>query len=223
MSHPFPRLAAAALGALALGGVAAAPAGAVAVTGPSSSEAPHILPSNTAGVTRWQRPEDAHWDPTNRNVLWFVTTASFNGKSRLWKATFADAARPELGGAIEMALDGTEGQKMLDNITVNSRGQVLLQEDPGNQAYLARVWIYTPAADKLTEVGRFDPALFTPGLPGFITSDEESSGIIDAKRLLGDGWYLLNTQVHTGIPAPDPFGLVQRGQLLAMYIPPNLT
>ncbi|MGK2936551.1 MAG: alkaline phosphatase PhoX [Solirubrobacteraceae bacterium] len=178
--------------------------------------------SNTLGVTQWQRPEDGHWDPTNPKVFWFVTTASFAGKSRLWKLTFVDPARPELGGQVELALDGTEGQKMLDNITVNSQGQVLLQEDPGNQSYVARVWLYTPSLDKLTEVGTFDPALFTPDLPGFITADEESSGIIEAKRLLGTGWYLLNTQVHANI-APDPFGLVQRGQLLAMYIPPALT
>lgn len=178
--------------------------------------------SNAAGVTRWQRPEDGHWDPTNRNVFWFVTTASFTGKSRLWKMTFADAARPELGGTLEMALDGTEGQRMLDNITVNTRGQVVMQEDPGNQAHLAKIWIYTPSTDKLTEVATYDPARFTTGLPGFITQDEESSGVIEAKTLLGDGWYLINSQAHAKL-VPDPFGQVEYGQLLAMYIPPSFS
>lgn len=178
--------------------------------------------SNAAGVTRWQRPEDGHWDPTNRNAFWFVTTASFNGKSRLWKATFMDAARPELGGTIELALDGTEGHRMLDNITVNTRGQVVMQEDTGNQAHLGKIWLYTPNTDKLTEVATYDPARFTTGLPGFITQDEESSGVIDAKTLLGDGWYLLNSQAHASV-TPDPFGQVQYGQLLAMYIPPSFS
>ena len=58
-----------------------------------------------------------------------------------------------------MVLDGTEGQQMLDNLTINGRGQVLIQEDPGNQPYLAKVWLYSPKADRLTEFGplRWEP------------------------------------------------------------------
>jgi hypothetical protein len=32
--------------------------------------------------------------------------------------------------------------------------------------------------------------------PGFITQDEESSGIIDASRFLGPGTFLFDAQVH---------------------------
>lgn len=56
------------------------------------SSAPFTL---TDGVgTTFLRPEDGAWDPTNPNVYYFVTTASFGGTTRLWRATFADAAHP---------------------------------------------------------------------------------------------------------------------------------
>jgi len=81
---------------------------------------------------------------------------------------------------------------------------------------LTRIWQYDIKRDSLTEVATFDPALFTLGSPGFLTQDEESSGIIDAGKILGKGWYLLDAQVHK--PNPDA-ELVEYGQLLALYVP----
>jgi hypothetical protein len=43
-----------------------------------------------------------------------------------------------------MLLDGTEPQQMLDNIAVHVDGNLILQEDSGNQAYLARTWKFNP-------------------------------------------------------------------------------
>ena len=43
-----------------------------------------------------------------------------------------------------MLLDGTERQQMLDNMTVDDDGNLILQEDPGNQAHLARIWKFYP-------------------------------------------------------------------------------
>ena len=40
------------------------------------------------------------------------------------------------------------------------------------------------------------------------TTDEESSGIIDGGSMLGDGWFLMNSQAHYGIAGE----LVQGGQ-----------
>ncbi|MBN8645187.1 MAG: hypothetical protein J0L61_08115 [Planctomycetes bacterium] len=62
------------------------------------------------------------------------------------------------------------------------------------------------------------PARFTPGAPGFLTRDEEASGVIDAKDILGDGRFLTNTQSHCGIPGE----LVEGGQMLAMYVNPSV-
>jgi hypothetical protein len=52
----------------------------------------------------------------------------------------------------------------------------------------------------------------------FITQDEESSGIIDAAHIFGQGWFLFIVQVHKAAAA-DP-ELVEGGQLLRMYVDP---
>ena len=170
-------------------------------------------------VTSFQRPEDAAWDPNNPNDFYFVTTASFTGNSRLWRVRFNDPADPSAGGTVEMLLDGTEGQKMMDNLTISHRGQLIIQEDPGNQPHTAKIWLYDIATDHLAEVAHHDPDRFSPGAPNFLTQDEESSGAIDASAILGQGWYLLDVQAHYATDAE----LVEGGQLLALHIPPGKT
>lgn len=174
--------------------------------------------SNSLGVTKFLRPEDVHFDPTNPNVFYFVTTNAFNAPSRLYKATFNDITNPEAGGSIVAVLDGTEGTQMLDNITVTAEGKLILQEDPGNQSHIAKVWSYDPVTDVLTQIAQHDPALFTAGSPTFKTQDEESSGVIDVTSVLGDAdtkAFLLDVQSHLNSSDPE---LVQDGQLLAMFV-----
>ena len=173
-----------------------------------------------SGVTEFLRPEDGAWDPSNPNDFYFLTTDRFEtasqvGNSRLWRLRFADVTNPALGGTVTMLLDGTEGPQMMDNMTVDGTGHVLIQEDPGNQAYLARIWSYDIATDVVTPIAQFDPARFTPGVAGFLTADEESSGIIDASQILGAGWFLADAQAHYAIPGE----LVEGGQLFAIYNP----
>jgi hypothetical protein len=183
--------------------------------------------STTAGVTLFNRPEDGAWDPSNSNDFYFVTTASFDELSRLWRLRFNDPANPAAGGTILMLLEGTETggtserYHMLDNMTVNGRGQAILQEDPANQTYLARVWQYDLASDTLARVARADPERFTPPTPDPFNRNEESSGVIDASDILGEGWYLLDVQAHYNISASIDPELVEGGQLLAMHIPPG--
>ncbi len=178
--------------------------------------------SDAANVTEFLRPEDSSWDPKHPNDLYFATTASFAAKSRLWRLRFANPANPAAGGTIDQLLEGTETGgtserfHMLDNITVDRRGNVLLQEDPGNQTYVARIWQYEIASDTLTEVAHHDPDRFQVGGSKFITIDEESSGIIDAEKILGKGWYLFDVQAHRANPDPE---LVEYGQLLALFVP----
>lgn len=168
------------------------------------------------GVTGFLRPEDGSWDPNNPNDFYFVTTDTYtNGRSRLWRLRFDDARTPELGGEITMLLDGTEGQKMMDNITVDSRGRVIIQEDIGGQASLGKIWCYDIATDTLNLVAEHNPYFFDPvGATQFLTQDEESSGVIEAP-FLGPNWYLINDQAHYSIGGE----LVEGGQLLAIYIP----
>ena len=170
------------------------------------------------GVTGWARPEDGHWDPTNPNVFYFVTTASVTTNSRLYKLTFDDITNPLAGGTVEALLDGTEGHRMLDNMTVDANGVIWMQEDVGGNARLGKIWRYDPVTDTLVEVAAHDAALYTAGSPTFKTIDEESSGIIDVTDIIGDEdtqAFLLDVQSHNSLPDPE---LVQDGQLLAMFV-----
>ncbi|WP_231387362.1 ExeM/NucH family extracellular endonuclease, partial [Dolichospermum circinale] len=171
--------------------------------------------SVAAGVTAFLRPEDGHWDPSNPSDFYFVTTNSFSGPSRLWRLRFDNPTNPELGGTIEAVLDGTEGQKMFDNMTIDKYGHILLQEDVGNNAHIGKIWQYNIATDSLKLIAQHDPNRFLSGSPNFLTQDEESSGIIDAQDILGPGWFLLDTQAHYGIAGE----LVEGGQLQALFNP----
>lgn len=176
--------------------------------------------SVAAGVTEFLRPEDSCWDPCNPRKYYFVTTDRFNsssqvGRSRLWRLTFDSFHQPQLGGTIEMLLDGTEGQEMMDNLTIDGHGNLVIQEDPGNNAYLASIWHYDTHTDVLTKIAQHDASRFVTGGANFLTQDEESSGIIDASELLGPGWFLLDSQAHYATDTE----LVEGGQLLALYNP----
>jgi Ca2+-binding RTX toxin-like protein len=178
------------------------------------------LESDADGITGFDRPEDLSWDPENPNVAYFVTTNAFDAPSRLYKLTFSDITNPAAGGTIEVVAEtnpATNGGHMFDNITVDN-GKVIIQEDPGNNPYIARVWEYDTLNGSLTELGHFNPDEFVSGAPNFITQDEESSGAIDVTDLLGDSdtrAYLLDAQVHktTGNAAT-----VEQGQLIVMYV-----
>ncbi|HEY1045213.1 MAG TPA: choice-of-anchor D domain-containing protein, partial [Bacteroidia bacterium] len=171
--------------------------------------------SNTAGVTNFLRPEDAVWDPKNPNDLYFVTTNSFSSPSRMWRLRFTDINNPEQGGTITAVLDGTEGQKMLDNMGMDNFGHVLLQEDVGNNVHNGKIWQYSTSTDALKLVAEHDQTRFISGGANFLTQDEESSGIIDVQSILGPGMFLLVDQAHYSIPGE----LVEGGQLLAFYNP----
>lgn len=181
---------------------------------------------NANGVTNFLRPEDGQWDPRPgfENDFYFVTTDRYNtpgtpGNSRLYRMRFDDITNPTAGGEVTMLLDGAlSGPQMMDNLTIDSLGRVLIQEDIGNQDALGKIWLYDLASGGLAQIATHDPARFSPGAVGFLTRDEESSGIIDARDTLGLGWFLLNVQAHYSIPGE----LVEGGQLLAMYVDPTI-
>ena len=171
--------------------------------------------------TTLARVEDGHWDPSNPNVFYFVTTESNKDPiatapnpalpttsrdgGALWRLTFKDAQNPAAGAEIEMLLNGGESVYMSkpDNITVTENGKyILIQEDPGNNAALARIVAYRVSDSKLAVVAQFDSNKFIKGGTEFMTEDEESSGIIDATKLLakpGDtnSYFFFNAQIHT--------------------------
>ena len=175
-----------------------------------------------AGVTRLQRVEDGAWDPKRKKDFYFVTTASLTTNCRLWHLRFDDIERPERGGTIEILLKGDEGHGMLDNVTIDHLGRIFMDEDPGGNDRVAKIWMYGISSGDFIQVGAHNPKLFEPSIlnnSDFVTNDEESSGIIDAEHILGKGWFLLDVQVHKANPDPE---LVEGGQLLAMYVDPGI-
>ncbi|MFZ4064471.1 MAG: alkaline phosphatase PhoX [Candidatus Nanopelagicaceae bacterium] len=170
--------------------------------------------------TTFARIEDGNWDPKNQNVFYFLTTESNKdpvataenpaepGISRdggaLWRLTFKDAQNPLEGATLEMLLNGGEAPYLSkpDNMTITDNGVVVIQEDPGNNAHIARVLAYRISDGKLATLAKFDSQYFTASGSKFMTIDEESSGVIDVTSLLakaGDTntYLMLNAQVHT--------------------------
>jgi hypothetical protein len=107
---------------------------------------------------------------------------------------------------------------MFDNLAIDARGHILLEEDPGNAPRIAQIWRYTIATDQVIAIAQHNPPLFTTGGAGFITQDEEGSGVIDATAILGAGWWLTSDQIHTPIAGE----LVESGQYTAIYDPGTL-
>jgi hypothetical protein len=198
------------------------------------------------GGTYFLRPEDGVWDVTNPSRYYFVTTSGVDtakdanplvttvnvGRTRLWRLTFTDITSPEKGGKIEMMLDGTEtltvngrvhGTQMFDNMTMSSNGDIILQEDVGNNSHNGKIWKYAPSTDTLSLLAQHDEALFGDyytSKTGTVTADEESSGVIEVTNLLGrnDGrtYFLMVDQVHAAATGTNATELVEGGQLLLM-------
>ena len=171
------------------------------------------------------RIEDGAWDPKHPDAFYFVTTeggtrtdpATPGDGGGLWKLTFEDIEHPRLGGTIELLLDGSEAPYLSkpDNVAVDRHGNLLIQEDPGNNAHVARIVAYDTRSGARGVVAAFDPERFATGGSRFITINEESSGIIDAKHVLGEGWFLFTAMVHHSAAVPAH---VELGQLLAMRV-----
>jgi hypothetical protein len=202
--------------------------------------------SDALSIFNMSRPEDIAWDAQDPSKLYILTTNAFGSPTRLWEMKFDDITQPELGGTITVLVDGqrlsgttssvTSFQtavtptptgpqapvttiEMMDNLGALPNGLLYIQEDVGGNARYGRLWQYDIYKDSVKEIGVSKPALFTSGQPGFLTIDEETSGVFDASDLLGKGWMFLCMQVHTTNSSNN---LVQYAQLMAMYVPEAL-
>jgi Secretion system C-terminal sorting domain len=189
---------------------------------------------STTTSTTFSRPEDGAWDPSDPSKYYFVTTDRLDqvndgigttiGRSRLWRLNFTAITNPDLGGTIDLLLDGTEGQVMMDNMCFDNYGHILLLEDVGNNAHNGKIWQYTIGTDQLKLLAKHDPARFgdiVAGVPQSatlpFTIDEETSGIIDMADILGAGNFLLVDQAHYLIAGDTE--AVEGGQLLKLFNP----
>lgn len=189
------------------------------VTSKSGNELQALSIAND--VTRFQRVEDGAWDirPGYENDFYFVTTASTSTNSRLFRVRFDDITKPELGGTIEIVLNGTEGHQMFDNLTIDPIGRIVITEDVGGSSRLGKVWVYDLTNKNFFEAAAHSAKYFSAAGSSFLTTNEEASGVVEAFDLLGEGWYFINVQAHYDIGDPE---LVEGGQLLALYIDPAL-
>jgi hypothetical protein len=188
------------------------------------------------------RIEDGAFDPQRPNDFYFVTTAGGNGLGGgFWRLRWDNIDNPAAGGTLTLLLDGSEGLVSPDNVDIDNKGNILIQEDPGNNPHVSRIFAYRISDGKLATLATFDPALFTPGNQNFITQDEESSGILDVSStfrnefasLLGlanlvniidileslkpDSTFVFDAQVHTP-PVNNVAAYVERGQLMRMHV-----
>lgn len=196
--------------------------------------------ATAAGVTQFARPEDAAW-LDHDSLVFAATGATVNGvavTSKIYQLDFnSDATNGLLttGGNISVVvnsanLTGTDGAKAtyFDNLTVGEDGLLYLQEDPGNNAYVAKHWVVNPALGSqalreanAVQIFESDRNRFSVGAAQFQTIDEEHSGIIDITSIVNDGiagskWFLVATQNHALATGANAATLVEGGQFVAL-------
>lgn len=152
-------------------------------------------------------------------MFWFATTDKIGGDSRLTRIVFDDLADPQRGGRVETMLRAHDiGAEMFDNVTVDTGGRVLVEEDPGEQERLAAIWLFDPKKNRATKLFEANALLFKANAADFMTIDEEHSGIIEVTELLRKAswfdakrrYYLGTTQAHL---KHNDDKLVEHGQL----------
>lgn len=180
--------------------------------------------------TSLARIEDGAFDPNNPNDYYFITTESNKDAKAttpnpatptvkrdggaLWRLRFNDVRNPLAGASITMLLDGAEAPYLNkpDNLVVDGKGNLLIQEDPGNNPQLSRLLAYRIADGRIGVVAQVNPAYFDKtNVATFMTEDEETSGVTDVTWLLkksasdSASYFLFDAQVHTkpSIARPD--------------------
>ncbi len=157
------------------------------------------------------RVEDGAWDPRNPDTFYFVTTegaphptcrtavltAAASGSS-VYEDIQNPGARRRADAAARRLRGLGHGERRSykpDNVGIDRRGNLLIQEDPGGTA-TSRASSRTTCdtGDRgvvARSIGRSSPRR---GRSPAATIDEESSGIIDATKLLGSDWFLFDAR-----------------------------
>lgn len=185
-------------------------------------------PAQTFESLKFGGPEDGVWDPRPgfENNFYFVTKGTESNNlmavTRLWQAEFNDITDPTAGGTLRLLLDGPENRLgSLDNMgftTVNGAPKLYIQEDLGSESRLSKLWEYDITDGTLEELAQHVPNIFFDGGADFLTTNEESSGVVSLESILGPGWFAISIQVHTSRGLSDAGELVEGGQLILMNI-----
>jgi len=188
------------------------------------------------GAFKFDRLEDAALYQHKKGRYYFADTGkaprTLRGRIYQFDVNKHDPTRASL----QVVVDGDAGDDIFnpDNLDT-SKGFVVIQEDrespfrggpppnpPVSDAGYNRVMVYDIKAKTLTSVARVaTPATLRPGT-------WESSGVINAFKILGKGWWLTDVQAHnTTAPQPGPTlvpnsSTGEDGQLQALYIPQTI-
>jgi hypothetical protein len=146
-----------------------------------------------------------------------------NGRIFVLELDDRGAAGTPAGARLSVLVDGDalpagaiDAIHQPDNLETTKRS-LLIQEDPGSQNQYAlpagegktsaRIWRYDLASGDLEVVARVDQSQDTTGAR---LGAWESSGIIDASKAFGPGWFLVDVQAGTisldRVEGPDEMG-----------------
>lgn len=183
--------------------------------------------SQAIGAFDFVRIEDAVASATDPGVVYFADTGAAHKETlrgRVYRLSI-DPSRP-LHARLEVVLDGDASDDMFNPDNLGLSASALVIQEDRNYAHSGynRVLVYRFADGTLEAVARTDPrpiAIKRAGGPGAW----ESSGVIDASELFGQGWWLLDVQagdVRVSVPGPglEPDSAEgEGGQLLKVFIP----
>jgi hypothetical protein len=182
------------------------------------------------GAFKFDRLEDAALYKNKKGRYYIVDTGKRPRtiRGRIYQFD-VDPGHPT-AASLKLILDGDAGDDIYnpDNLDT-AKNTLVFQEDresefrdPPFSGGYARVMVYNLKTGTLQSVARVNtPATLRPGT-------WESSGVINAAKILGKGWWLLDVQAHsTTAPQPGPTlvpnsSTGEDGQLLAIYIPQTL-
>ncbi|QNN53321.1 hypothetical protein [Nocardioides mesophilus] len=207
--------------------------------------------SNQHNAFQFIRIEDLAYDRSDDRVLYFADTgepravpdattgrlqrgsSSTRGEfmnGRIFKMTLGED--PTQGASLEILADFDAGGynnpaevHQPDNVETTADA-IYVTEDPGSHnkgVTNARVWRIDLATGARTVVAEIDQSSAPVTLP---KGEWETSGIVDASSVFGEGAFLINVQAHgwdeqVGEPAypggPTPYR--EKGQLLLMRVP----
>jgi hypothetical protein len=189
--------------------------------------------SHAKGGFKFVRLEDAAVAKSGRGHVYFADTgrlnvgpvASEDVRGRLYRLDI-DPEHPRRA-SLTVVLDGNAGDDIVnpDNIDT-SRRSVVIQEDRNSEhrgaevaGGFGRIIVYNIRTGSLRHVAyAATPSTLRPGT-------WESSGVLNAQRLLGDDWWLVDVQAHSTTMAQPGADLEpnsstgEDGQLLAIKIP----
>ena len=189
------------------------------------------------GAFKFDRLEDAALYEQVKGRYYFTDTGKAPRTTRGRLYQFDVRPSDPTRASLKVVLDGDKGDDIYnpDNIDTSARS-VVIQEDrespfrggpvppnpPVADSGHNRVMVYDIRTGTLRSVARVDT---TPPLrPG----QWESSGVINAFDILGEGWWLTDVQAHN-TPAPQPGPTLvpnsstgEDGQLQAVFIPQTI-